>query len=69
MTWTNALLILVMLSLSVLRMTGFTSQAYQAAAHLYVGGLIGAWLVSRKWRYVILAVVISGVEVAAFFIL
>lgn len=40
--------------------------AYEAAAHLFVGGLIGAWFASRRRRYLLLAVGLSAVELFAF---
>ncbi len=42
---------------------------YEAFAHLLVGGLIGAWLVTMQKLYGFLALVFSLVEVAAFFAL
>lgn len=41
--------------------------SYEAFAHLFVGGLIGAWLVSRRWLYLWLVIVLSAVELVAFF--
>ena len=40
---------------------------YEAAAHLFVGGLCGAWLVKRETRYAVLVVVLSLVELIFFF--
>lgn len=42
------------------------SQAFQAAAHLYVGGLIGAWLLERRGLDAVLIVILSLVELACF---
>jgi hypothetical protein len=41
---------------------------YQALAHVFVGGLVGAWLADRKANVelVYLAVVLSAVELGAF---
>lgn len=41
--------------------------AYEAFAHLFVGGLIGAWLVSRKRLFLILVLAMSAIELIAFF--
>ncbi len=40
--------------------------AYQAFAHLFVGGLAGAWLATKDRSYLILVVVLTLVEVWAF---
>lgn len=40
--------ITIAILLGVLRATGITHPAFQAVAHLFVGGLLGAWLVQRK---------------------
>ena len=37
--------------------------SYEAMAHVFVGGLIGAWLVNRKRWLLITALAISAVEV------
>lgn len=39
---------------------------YEAVAHLFVGGLLGAYWASRKWNYLWMALAISGVELLAF---
>ncbi len=36
--------------------------AYQAVAHLWVGGLIGAFAVSKKKSYLMLVLLLIGVE-------
>jgi hypothetical protein len=43
--------------------------SYEAFAHLFVGGLIGAWLVSRKPLYGLLAIALTLLELVAFFTL
>lgn len=44
--------------------------SYEAFAHLFVGGMIGAWLMDRKQRLLLwLAIAISVVELAAFLLL
>jgi hypothetical protein len=42
---------------------------YEAFAHLFVGGLFGAWMVSKLKIYLILALIMSAGELAAFLIL
>jgi hypothetical protein len=49
-----------------LRVLGNTSQAFQGFAHIYVGGLIGAWLVKRRPLYGGLALGLSVLEVLCF---
>ncbi len=39
--------------------------SYEAFAHLFVGGLIGAWLVTRELVYSTLVVVLSLVELGS----
>jgi hypothetical protein len=41
---------------------------YTAFAHLIVGGMIGAWLVTRKQLYGLPALFLSAVELLAFFV-
>jgi hypothetical protein len=43
-----------------------THGTYEAFAHLFVGGLIGAWMASRRKVYLGLAVVMAVVELVAF---
>lgn len=69
-------LIAIALVIAGLRIVGFTHESYQAAAHLFVGGLVGAWIVQRNatdLRNVLLAntnlfmaFALSVVEVACF---
>lgn len=40
---------------------------YEAFAHLFLGGLLGAWLESRKYIYLVLVAILTGVELVAFF--
>ena len=40
--------------------------SYEAFAHLFVGGLIGAWLATKEKLYLILTVLLSAVELTAF---
>jgi len=56
--------------LAALRLMGHKDQAFQAAAHLFVGGLFVAWFLGRppaqaRWNLAI-AVVLSVIELAAF---
>lgn len=52
--------------LAVLRIFGLKHEAFQAAAHLWVGGLCGGWLISRDRRTAELVVVLSVIEVLCF---
>lgn len=53
--------------LALLRMAGVTHIAFQAIAHVFVGGLIGAWLADRKNVLCArLALSLTAVEVACF---
>jgi hypothetical protein len=40
--------------------------SYEAFAHLFVGGLLGAWCISRKWWLLYVVGVMSLVELLAF---
>ncbi len=63
-------LAVIAIILAAIRIGGVTHIAYQAAAHLFVGGLIAAGVVKgrRAGRYEIaLAVALSVVEVLVFF--
>ena len=40
---------------------------YEAFAHLFLGGLIGAWAVSKDKFYLFLVIALSVVELVAFF--
>lgn len=73
MSISQIILIAIGVMLATLRIAGVTHESYQAAAHLYVGGLVGAWLIQRKapdlggavqgMGYLILAIALSVVEV------
>lgn len=41
--------------------------SYEAFAHLFLGGLIGAWLVTRKWSYLFIILALTAVETFVFF--
>ncbi len=45
------------------------SGSYEAVAHLFVGGLIGAFLASKQKGYLAIAGLLSLVELVAFFTL
>lgn len=62
----NTLLILVAIIFATLRFGGQKSQTFQALSHLFVGGLIGAFLVGHGPLLLILSIALSVVEVVAF---
>jgi hypothetical protein len=70
----QAVNILIAVALAALRIAGHKSEAFQAAAHLFVGGLLTAGWVADKsrfwpstWKfYTWLAIALSVVEVACF---
>lgn len=73
----DALLALVALVVGVLRLLitprldlPTTEGCYEAFAHIFVGGLFGAWLVRRpaKSLWLVLALCISTVELTAFLV-
>lgn len=76
MTISQYILIAIVLVIAGLRIAGITHESYQAAAHLFVGGLVGAWLIERKGTTIgsainaridlLLAIALSVVEVACF---
>lgn len=59
-------IILTSAVIAALRVAGFASPSYQAIAHLWVGGLFGAYAVSRKPIHLVSAVTLSVVELIAF---
>lgn len=64
MPWRAVLLVVAAVGLGVARAGGVTHPAFQAAAHVYVGGLLGAWLVGRRPLLLWLAGGLSVLEVA-----
>ncbi len=62
------LTILAGVVLSALRLTGTTSVAFQASAHLAVGLCIGISIGEKRWRYALVAISLTVVEVVAFFL-
>ena len=65
-TMLNAIRIAVAVALAVLRIGGVTHPSFQAAAHVFIGGLIGAWCITRSWRHGGPALGLLAVEVAMF---
>lgn len=65
----RVILIVAATAFALLRVLGFRDPIFQAFAHLYTGGLIGAWAVNRDRLYLWLAVALSAVELAAFILL
>jgi hypothetical protein len=59
-------LLLAAVALSICRFRGCRNASYQAVAHLYTGGLIGAWLVSWHAHYAWLWIGLTIVEGTAF---
>lgn len=60
------LLSLATLLLGCLRLYGVSGEAFQAIAHLYTGGLFGAYLASRRKAFGIIGLSLSAVELFAF---
>lgn len=66
----NALTLLAALGVGVVRpfLTAHPLSlegSYEAFAHLFVGGLIGAWLVTRERLYLGLVIGLSVIELAS----
>lgn len=55
----------------VLPASGEINQAdiYKDCAHLFVGGLFGAYFASKRLPYLLLALALTVLEVVAFFVL
>jgi hypothetical protein len=68
MKTTLLLTVLAGVILSALRLTGTTSLAFQAAAHLVVGLCIGIAVGEKRWRFAAVAIALTVVEVVAFFV-
>lgn len=63
---------LIVFALSIARILGATHPAYQAVAHLFVGGLFAAWFVRTTtvgggWNSLVAAVTVTAVEVSVAF--
>lgn len=73
---TNVLLIIVTLAIAIGRFyitprldLPTTTGTYEAIAHLFVGGLFGAWLMDRcQWVWLCLALGVSLLELVMFLI-
>ena len=63
MTVANLVLAVV---LGVLRIAGVKNKAFQACAHLYMGGLCTAWYYTRQPYLLFMILALSGVEVMCF---
>lgn len=72
----NYLLMLVTAAIALLRFEitprldlPTATGSYEAFAHLFVGGLIGAWLVKRtEWLWLEMAVAVSLLELVMFLV-
>lgn len=53
-------------AIALLRILGVKDPAFQAIAHLFVGGLAGAWLVDRNRFYAAAFWLLCAVEVICF---
>lgn len=62
-----AILATITILLCFLRIIGEKSPSFQASAHLFVGGLIGAYAVRHNPWWIALSIVLCVVEVACFF--
>jgi hypothetical protein len=59
-------LIALSILLGSLRALGVRSQSFQAAAHLFVGGLIGGYLATRQGYLLGLTIALSILEIICF---
>lgn len=51
---------------AALRIAGVKTEAYQAVAHLWVGGIAGAWLINRDRGLLVQFVALCVVELGCF---
>ena len=58
--------VLISVALGIPRILGYKSQAYQAIAHLYVGGLFAAWWTGGNRGLLWIAIGLSILELACF---
>ena len=58
--------ILISVLLAAIRTVGVKHEVFQAVAHLWVGGLLGAWMASQSRFYLRLALALSAIEVVCF---
>jgi hypothetical protein len=62
----DLILYLVAFAVGLPRPLGVTHPAYQATAHLFVGGLFGAWYVGRRPALLWAALALTALETACF---
>lgn len=60
--YANLVVLAVAVALGLTRVFGVTHIAYQAVAHLFVGGLFGAWLVNRRWWLLATFIILTVLE-------
>lgn len=60
------LLFSIAAGLGILRILGYVGAAFQAVAHLYVGGLFGAYFAAPRPLYLALALALATLETACF---
>lgn len=53
-------------ALALIRAGGEMGQAFQAVAHVFVGGLFAAYATTKRPIHLVLAIALSVVEVACF---
>jgi hypothetical protein len=56
--------LIIAAALAAIRIAGHQSEAFQAVAHLYVGGLFTAAYIGRNWPLFYIGVAISLIELA-----
>ena len=64
----GAIWLIIAIVLGVLRIHGIKHEAFQAAAHLYVGGLLGAYFSGKNKEFLWIAIGLSVLEVVCFFL-
>lgn len=62
----STLIVVATVIISLARIYGLKDEAFQAVAHLFVGGLAGAWLVAKRSLYLDAFVALCVVEVLCF---
>lgn len=61
--------VLIGVALAILRIAGVKHEAFQAVAHLCVGGYYTVWITDRsKKQYLYLALILTAIELACFLI-
>lgn len=60
------ILIVVASIIAILRTIGVVSPFYQAIAHLFVGGLFGAWVVNRNRVLIQIVIALTIIEIICF---